>query len=114
MTSHAKPTHRDSNAPVFAVVRAPDTIAADRPVPRSRAGSAWMGLVSAVVITMALAVLMLQNTARVDISFLWMTGRTSLGLVVLIAVFAAVLMTLCLVTVRILQLRRLLKRRSNH
>ncbi|HEY0905160.1 MAG TPA: hypothetical protein VGE14_14830 [Marmoricola sp.] len=40
-----------------------------------------------------------------------MTGRTSLGLILLIAVLAAVLLTVFLGTVRILQLRRLVNRR---
>jgi uncharacterized integral membrane protein len=80
-------------------------------VPRTRAGSAWVGLGAAMLIVVALVVFMLQNTKRVDVSFLWMTGRTSLGLILLIAVLAAVLLTVFLGTVRILQLRRLVNRR---
>ncbi|TNM37498.1 LapA family protein [Nocardioides albidus] len=81
-----------------------------RGVPRTRAGAAWVGLASAALLVVALVVFMLQNTQRVDVSFLWMTGRTSLGLVLLIAVLGAVVLTLALGTVRILQLRRLVRR----
>ena len=80
-------------------------------VPRTRAGSAWVGLGAAALIVVALVVFMVQNTKRVDVSFLWMTGRTSLGLILLIAVLAAVLLTVFLGTVRILQLRRLVNHR---
>lgn len=89
---------------------APADTAGDH-VPRTRAGSAWVGLGAATLIVVALVVFMLQNTGGVDIRFLWMTGRTSLGLVLLIAVLGSVLVTVALGTVRILQLRRLVNRR---
>lgn len=60
---------------------------------------------------MALVGFMVQNTRSVEVSFLWMAGRSSLGLILLIAVLAAVLLTVLLGTVRILQLRRLVNPR---
>lgn len=53
---------------------------------------------------------MAQNTARVDIQFLWMTGRMSLGLTLFIAVLGSILITISLGTARILQLRHLVGR----
>lgn len=81
-----------------------------RGVPRTRAGSVWVSLAAAALLVVALLVLLVQNTGAVDVEFLWMTGRTSLGLMLLIAVVAAVLVTLAVGTVRILQLRRLVHR----
>ncbi len=75
-------------------------------VPRTRTGSAWVGLGAAALVAVALVVFMLQNTARVDISFLWMTGRLPLGLILFIAVLGSILLTVSLGTARILQLRR--------
>ena len=79
-------------------------------VPRTRTGSAWVGLGAAALVAVALVVFMLQNTARVDISFLWMTGRLPLGLILFIAVLGAILLTVTLGTARILQLRRFVGR----
>ena len=79
-------------------------------VPRTRTGSAWVGLGAAALVSAALIVFMLQNSARVEISFLWMTGRLPLGLILFIAVLSTIVLTVSLGTARILQLRRFVRR----
>jgi uncharacterized integral membrane protein len=83
-----------------------------RRVPRTRTGAAWVGLTAAALIAVALIVFLAQNTRTIDISFLWMTVRTSLAVALLIAAVGSVLITLILGTARITQLRRLARRRG--
>jgi uncharacterized integral membrane protein len=67
-------------------------------------------LTAAALIAVALIVFLAQNTRTIDISFLWMTVRTSLAVALLIAAVGSVLITLILGTARITQLRRLARR----
>jgi uncharacterized integral membrane protein len=69
-------------------------------------------LTAAAVIAVALIVFLAQNTRTTEISFLWMTARTSLAVALLIAAVGSVLITLILGTARIAQLRRLARRRG--
>jgi len=93
-----------------APAQAPESGVEQGEVPRTRAGAAWVGLAGAALVAVAFIIFLVQNTGRVDISFLWMTGRLPLGLLLLITVVAAVLVTASLGTARILQLRRLVHR----
>jgi uncharacterized integral membrane protein len=68
-------------------------------------------LSAAALIAVALIVFLAQNTRTIEISFLWMTVRTSLAVALLIASVGSVLLTLILGTARITQLRRLARRR---
>ena len=79
-------------------------------MPRTRTGTAWVGLATATLLTVALIVFLVQNTRSTEISFLWMTARTSLAIALLIAAVGAVLLTLTVGTARITQLRRLDRR----
>jgi uncharacterized integral membrane protein len=81
-------------------------------VPRTRTGAAWVGLTAAALIAVALIVFLAQNTRTTEISFLWMTAKTSLAIALLIAAVGSVLITLILGTARITQLRRLARRRG--
>lgn len=79
--------------------------------PRTRAATAWVGIAVAAVIAIALITFLAQNTNRVQISFLWMEGTTSLAIALLIATVAGVLITLIIGTTRIVQLRHYAKKR---
>jgi uncharacterized integral membrane protein len=72
-----------------------------------------MGLTAAALIAVALIVFLAQNTRTIEISFLWMTARTSLAIALLIAAVGSVLITLILGTARIAQLHRLARRRGD-
>lgn len=82
------------------------------PRTRTRIGMAWVAACSAGGIAILLLVFMVQNSESVPVSFLWMTGSTSLGLMLLIAAVSGAVITLILGTARILQLRRLVRRNS--
>jgi uncharacterized integral membrane protein len=81
-------------------------------VPRTRTGAAWVGVSAATLIAIALIIFLAQNTRTTEISFLWMTGSTSLAVALLIAAVGSVLLTLIVGTARITQLRRLVRRRA--
>jgi uncharacterized integral membrane protein len=80
--------------------------AGTRPVPRTRAGAAWVGVCAAAIIVVALVIFAVQNARDVEISFLWMTTGTPLALALVIGAVGGILLTLVLGTARITQLRR--------
>jgi putative membrane protein len=79
---------------------------------RSRAGAAWVAACAATLLAVALIIFMIQNTRTVEVTFLGMTGRTSLAIMLLIAAVGGILLTLVLGSARILQLRRAVRRRA--
>jgi uncharacterized integral membrane protein len=79
----------------------------------TRAGRLWVGACAAALITVALIVFMLQNTHTVVVSFLGLTGSTSLALMLLIAAVGGMVVTLLLGSARIIQLRRAVRRRHS-
>jgi len=85
--------------------------AAPRPPTRTRVGSTWVIACVAVLILIVLIIFIAQNAGAVQISFVSLHGRFSLAVALLAAVAAGCLLTLVLGTTRILQLRRLVRRR---
>ena len=79
----------------------------------TRAGRIWVGACASALITVALIIFMIQNTHTVAVSFLGMTGSTSLALMLLIAAIGGILLTLLLGSARIIQLRRAVRRRHS-
>lgn len=78
----------------------------------TRTGRAWVAVCAAALITVALIVFMIQNTRTARVTFLGMTGSTSLALMLLIAAIGGILLTLILGSARILQLRHAVRRRG--
>ncbi len=81
-------------------------------IPHTRMGMAWLAACTAALISIALIVFMVQNTATVPVYFLWMTGNTSLGLMLLIAALSGIVVTLILGSARIIQLRHVVRRNA--
>src|SRR5689334_13273833 len=52
---------------------------------RSRAGAAWVAACAAALLAVALIIFMFQNNRTVEVTFLGMTGSTSLAIMLLIA-----------------------------
>jgi lipopolysaccharide assembly protein A len=77
----------------------------------TRTGRVWVGVCAAALITVALIIFMIQNTHTVQVTFLGMTGSTSLALMPLIAAVGGILFTLVLGSARILQLRHSVRKR---
>ena len=76
----------------------------------TRTGRIWVGVCAAALITVALIIFMVQNTHTVRVTFLGLTGSTSLALMLLIAAVGGILLTLILGSARILQLRHAVRR----
>lgn len=81
-----------------------------RRVRGTRTGRVWVGVCAAVLITVALIIFMIQNTHTVEVTFLGLTGSTSLALMLLIAAVGGILLTLILGSARILQLRHAVRK----
>jgi uncharacterized integral membrane protein len=89
---------------------APDASPAPE-VPLTRAGAAWVGLSAAAVVAILLIIFLVQNTHQVQVNFLGMSTSTSLALMLLIAAVAGIFLTSVLGTARMVQLRRIIRRR---
>jgi uncharacterized integral membrane protein len=79
-------------------------------VRRSRVSGVWVGLIAAAVFLILLVIFIAQNLTRVAIHFLGFNGHLSLGLLILIAAIAGILIAAVPGSIRILQLRAALKR----
>lgn len=90
----------------------PAPAAADgRTPPRTVAGSTWVLACIAVLILIVLIVFVAQNTESVRVTLFGFHGRFPLAVALLAAVAAGCVLTLGLGTTRILQLRRIVRRR---
>lgn len=96
-----------SPAPEGAPSRRPSRLASvRRPVRRTRAGAAWVGISLGAVVLVLLIVFMMQNTEPVEVVFLGMRGSAPLALTLLIAGVGVGLVALVVGSLRIGQLRR--------
>jgi uncharacterized integral membrane protein len=83
-------------------------------VKRTKISGVWIGLIAAAVLLILLIIFIAQNLNRVGLHFLGFDGRVSLGLALLVAAVAGVLVAAVPGTVRILQLRKALRRNVDH
>jgi uncharacterized integral membrane protein len=81
------------------------------PVPRSRTGVLWAGLVLSALVLLVLLIFILQNSAPVQINFLGASGTLPTGVALLLAAIAGLLLVAIPGGLRILQLRRAARRR---
>jgi uncharacterized integral membrane protein len=79
---------------------------------RSRTGGLWVGLVLAALVLLLLLVFILQNGRPVQISFFALEGALPLGVALLLAATAGILLVAIPGSLRILQLRRAARRGS--
>ena len=77
---------------------------------RTRTGGLWVGLTLGAVVLVLLLVFILQNLAQVQIYFFWANGQLPLGVALLLAAVAGVLLVAIPGYGRILQLRRAARR----
>jgi uncharacterized integral membrane protein len=87
--------------------RAPD------PLRGSRTSGFWAGVLVLAVLLLLLAVFILQNTQKVEVSFLGWNGRAPLAATLLLAAVAGSVVVATAGLLRILQLRRRVKRSGN-
>jgi uncharacterized integral membrane protein len=82
------------------------------PVRRSRSGGLWVGLILSALVLLFLLVFILQNGAPVQISFFALEGTLPVGVALLLAAIAGILLVAIPGSMRILQLRRAARRRA--
>lgn len=82
------------------------------PVRRSRVGGWWVALVAAAFVLLLLMIFVLQNGDDVQVSFLGSNADLPLGIALLLAAIAGVLIVAIPGTGRILQLRHLARQRT--
>jgi len=80
-------------------------------VPRTRTSAIWFGVWAGAVALILLIIFVAQNTGTVELSFLWMQVRISLALAMLIAGLCGALIAMAVAAARIIQLRKLVRRR---
>ena len=83
------------------------------PVPRTRAGAAWVAACAAAIVSLGLIIFIVQNTASVRVSFLGLHGSLPLAAALLAAALAGAVLALVIGTTRIAQLRRLARGRRD-
>jgi len=79
-------------------------------VPHTRTSAAWFGIWAGVAALILLIIFVAQNTAKVQVDFLWLSGRFSLAVALLVAGVGGAIVAMAFAAARILQLRRLVKR----
>lgn len=77
----------------------------------TRTSAAWLGVWAGVVVVILLIVFIGQNTAPVRIDFLWMHGLIPTALALLMAGVGGAITAMAVAAARIVQLRRLVRRR---
>ncbi|MHA6759003.1 lipopolysaccharide assembly protein LapA domain-containing protein [Streptacidiphilus sp. PAMC 29251] len=87
------------------------TVKHGRGLPRTRTGTAWASIVTAVLLLILLVIFIAQNTHPVDVSFLMLHGRFPLAVALLAAVAGGALVAVIGGTLRMVQLRRAVPRR---
>ena len=89
---------------------APPATAGSTPLRRSRFGVLWISSILAALVLILLLVFIIQNSAKVDISFLGAHGHLPLGVALLLSAVSGLLLVAIPGTGRILQLRRQVRR----
>lgn len=79
-------------------------------VPHTRTSAAWLGIWAGAAALILLIIFVAQNTASVQINFLWLTGHFSLAVALLVAGVAGAVIAMAVAAARIIQLRRLVRR----
>jgi uncharacterized integral membrane protein len=77
----------------------------------TRISAAWLGVWAGVLVVVLLIIFIGQNTAGVRIRFLWMDGVIPTALALLIAGVGGAIIAMAVAAARIVQLRRLVRRR---
>jgi len=98
-------------APNSPVTQDPSPATPARTPPRTRAGSTWVMVCIAALVLIVLIVFIAQNSGPARISFFSLHGRFPLAVALLAAVAAGCVLTLVIGSTRILQLRRIVRRR---
>ena len=79
-------------------------------IKRTRISGTWVAVIVAAIVLIFLLIFILQNLTTVTVNFLGVSGSLPLGVAMLFAAIAGVILLALIGTARILQLRRFTKR----
>lgn len=85
--------------------------AVPRKVERTRVSMLWTAVAVGLVVLAAILIFIAQNSARVRVHFLTADGELPLGVALLFAALLGAILVLAIGSVRMLQLRRVARRR---
>jgi uncharacterized integral membrane protein len=80
--------------------------ATGNPRPYTRIRAAWVGVWAGIAAIILLIIFVGQNTAAIDIHFLWMDGHIPAALALLIAGVGGAIIALAVAAARMIQMRR--------
>ena len=109
-TQSPNPTTSVDQPDTPVIVDDPVTSPASRGVPSTRASRAWTRVLPALIVLGILLVFVLQNLRRAKVSFAGFSGTLPLAVLLLAAAGLGALFVLALGSVRIVQLRRVIRR----
>jgi len=81
-------------------------------IPSTRSSRAWIRLFPSLIVLVVILVFVFQNTKKIRVSFFTISGTLPLSVALLGAVILGAVMTLALGSVRIIQLRRQVRRKT--
>jgi uncharacterized integral membrane protein len=79
---------------------------------RTRLSAVWVGIMAGALVLVLILIFILQNTRSVKVSFLTLTGSMPLGITLLLATIAGLLLAGGIASLRIWQLRHRLVRQN--
>ena len=101
---------RPENPAIALAVNAPNGSATTARLPSTRASRAWTRLLPALGLLVILLVFVLQNLHRAEVHFLGWSGTLPLAIALLAAAAIGALFVLAIGSIRIVQLRRIIRR----
>jgi lipopolysaccharide assembly protein A len=101
-----EPTGIDQGKPV----QTPTTPRPELTLKRTRISGAWFAIGAFAVVLLLLLIFILQNNHTVEVSYLGVHGHLPLGVALLLAAVAGVLLTVLVGAARIIQLRAVARR----
>ena len=108
------PPSPEPDSPLDEAVEPP--IPASEPAPKrgkprvTRASAAWVATGASLLLLILLIIFILQNSSKVEINFLGLSGTISLGMALLIAAVGGGVLVAISGVARVMQLRRQVKR----
>lgn len=104
------PEAKNAGSPSDAATRRAEASNGHDPLRGSRTSGTWIAVIVLSLLLLMLAVFILQNTQKVEVTFFGWNGRAPLAATLLIAAAGGALVVASAGALRILQLRRRVKR----
>ena len=112
MTDVIAPSEADQQDESEPIGSPATTTSTPRQTGRTRISAAWVGVMAGALVLVLLLVFILQNTRSVKVSYFTLAGSMPLGIALLLATIAGLLLAGGIASLRIWQLRHRLTRQT--